>query len=431
MSYSSIGLLDDTRLDLKSWLVINGFGANAIPDAKKRLEARNSGRDTFKLRLPEDNAGVSPRNKPLKAIHTMDLQLDSDQTSIWDSDSQGYGYRLSRWKSDPNCSNLGFHSNSFGNNGTSVLDEGDSGILDEIVDEAMNFNCNNDQETGSEHETKPDKFNSHLEQLLDADLKRTTTNGNSFSSRSSDIPSVSQPKVDNSTERRKSRHSDRPERERRRRKSSKRIPSDTDSKSTAQRSSSPSILSTECSTSTVDSIDNLSEISPTVIDYHSENPSISISQTMSEHLPMASQPFSCILPIGQTQFTTNCSRNGVSQFCIMYPNGQTIPCTIPMLPVQNTDQISEQSSQQVDETGIHSLDLSETIPQDVLKSEQYLSGVYKDKFTGRLHYFLKLQTLENEVKEKDQTLKQLTAALKSKERAQEVRIRYYQSLSEN
>ena len=51
-----------------------------------------------------------------------------------------------------------------------------------------------------------------------------------------------------------------------------------------------------------------------------------------------------------------------------------------------------------------------------------LSDIYKDKFTGRLHYFLQLQTLENEVKEKDQTLKQLTVALKNKERAHEVSI---------
>ena len=50
-----------------------------------------------------------------------------------------------------------------------------------------------------------------------------------------------------------------------------------------------------------------------------------------------------------------------------------------------------------------------------------------DKFTRTLYTYI-LQTLENEAKEKDQTMKQLASALKAQQRAMEVSHCFYSRL---
>ena len=99
MSYSSTGLIEETRLDLRSWLVVNGFGPKAVAVATKHNKSGKVSRYRIKARRLEGNEAASLRNKPLKAIHAGNLEVDSDHTSVWDSDSQCSDSSLSRWRS--------------------------------------------------------------------------------------------------------------------------------------------------------------------------------------------------------------------------------------------------------------------------------------------------------------------------------------------
>ena len=127
------------------------------------------------------------------------------------------------------------------------------------------------------------------------------------------------------------------------------------------------------------------------------------------------------MPVAQTQDTT---QNGVPHLCVTYQHDACVPSAVSV-PISGARQFTDKAPQPVEnEPERGTVQCTEPSTQSVLTTEQCapLSDIYKDKFTGRLHYFLQLQTLENEAKEKDQTLKQLTAALKNKERAHEVSV---------
>ena len=118
MSYSTDRLEEETRLDLRSWLVINGFGPKAIAIATtKPNSGKKSGRYRIRARcLDGAEAESVRRSKPLKAVHALDhldhLDVDSDHTSIWESGSQGSDGSISRWKSNPDSLNAKHHSHS-------------------------------------------------------------------------------------------------------------------------------------------------------------------------------------------------------------------------------------------------------------------------------------------------------------------------------
>ena len=423
MNFSSTKLLEETRLDLRSWLVVNGFGPKAVAVATKHNKSGKVSRYRIKARRLEGSEAVSLRNKPLKAIHGGDLEVDSDRTSVWDTDSQCSDSSLSRWRSCPDSLNNNYHRNytdtlrfdicdnkvnlNFGGFDHKVLNKVRSRIYEE-TNSTMNFNSNNDQTAPSEHATKRDKFDSHLERLLRSE-GTTKSRDRAMNSPSSD---------DSFHAYQRERRS---KREKRRKKTNKNTASDQES--LAPRSSSPSIPGSESSGFTPSEcldMEDLSSVTPSIVEYHSETPSVSSSLNTSARcvVPAVSCPLVHIVPVAQTQDTTqSCS----PRLCMTYQNGACVPST--GTPISGAGQITDKASQPVEnEPEKGTLQSTETSTQNVLTTEQCapLSDIYKDKFTGRLHYFLQLQTLENEVKEKEQTLKQLTVALKNKERAHEV-----------
>ena len=426
MSFSSTSLLEETRLDLRSLLVINGFGPKAVAVATKHNKSGKVSRYRIKARRLEGTEAASLRNKPLKAIHTGDLEVDSDRTSVWDSDSQCSDTSLSKWRSCPDSLNNNYHSNyrdtlrfdicdnkvnlTFGGPDHKVLNKARSRVHDE-TNNTMNFNSNNDQTASSEHETKRDKFDSHLERLLRSE--GTTT------SRDTAMNSLSSDDSFHAYDRERCL-----KREKRRKKTNKNTASDQES--IAPRSSSPSIPCSDSSGFTPSEcldMENLSSVTPSIVEYHSETPSVSSCLNTSARcvVPGVSCSLAYIMPVTQTQDTT---QRCLPRLCMTYQNDACVPSTVSVLH-SSARQVTDKAPQPVEnEPEKGTLQCTEPCTQSVLTTEQCapLSDIYKDKFTGRLHYFLQLQTLENEVKEKDQTLKQLTMALKNKERAHEVSI---------
>ena len=199
-----------------------------------------------------------------------------------------------------------------------------------------------------------------------------------------------------------------------------------DQESIAPRSSSPSIPSSDSSGFTPSEcldMENLSSVTPSIVEYHSETPSVSSCLNTSARcvVPGVSCSLAYIMPVTQTQDTT---QSCPPRLCMTYQNDACVPSTVSVLH-SSARQVTDKAPQPVEnEPEKGTLQCTELSTQSVLISEECapLSDIYKDKFTGRLHYFLQLQTLENEVKEKDQTLKQLTVALKNKERAHEVSV---------
>ncbi len=351
-------------MNLKMWFMLNGFEAPATTSSPKQERPPTCRKPRFK----GNHRDTHPeRRKPLKAVHNLDLALSG---TLQDEDSaKSRMPTMSRWQSEPDIL-ASIPSGITSSN----LDEDpdDSGILEES-DDAINFNSNNGLDLVV---PKLDAFDSHLETLFFSDIQ-SRSNLSYMHSRSTGSLHPLHNRTGNSQSHFRSNSKNR--------------------NFNNKTNESPSLLpkfgqflpvehSIQCgpsspsSTNSEISIGDEVNISPTVVDFQNPIDSINL-QTGPNGLPF-------MIPVGQGPMGTN----GVPQFYIMYPNDS--------LPNGDQTNVPQQSKES--------------------QNQSPCNDGNDDKFNDRLFSFLKLQTLENEAKDKDNNTKQLGAALKAKERALEV-----------
>ncbi len=360
-------------MNLKTWLTLNGFDSPASTSSPRHDRPSRSRKPRFKGNHTDTHLG---RSKPLKAVHNLDLAFSGTLQDVDISKSGMDG--LSRWQSEPDI------LASIPSGITSCnLDEDadDSGILEEY-DDAINFNSNNGLDSLV---PKLDAFDSHLETLFFSDVhsrsnlactnSRSTGSLYPFNNTANLTPRSENPLAQFRSSIRNC---------------------NVNNKTGNENCTSPPKFgqllqldqTMQCGPSSPSSSNSEISIgdeinpSPTVIDF--QNPMDFNMQSVPNGLPYN------MLPVGQGPVGVN----GIPQFYIVCPNDS--------LP--NSTQCQMNASQQTQES----------------QNQTPCNDGNDDKFNDRLFSFLKLQTLENEAKDKDNNTKQLGAALKAKERALEV-----------